>query len=78
KKCSQFLSGLLYLGAIGELDLEIDVVDHITAPSMVHTTINNLALAGVAVEYDAAFRRFFVPGSDRFKPSEFTVGADPA
>ncbi|VCE12340.1 3-phosphoshikimate 1-carboxyvinyltransferase [Burkholderia pseudomallei] len=78
KKSSQFLSGLLYLGAIGERDLEIDVVDHITAPSMVHTTINNLAHAGVAVEYDAAFRRFFVPGRDRFKPSEFTVGADPA
>ncbi|WP_246792613.1 3-phosphoshikimate 1-carboxyvinyltransferase [Burkholderia perseverans] len=78
RKSSQFLSGLLYLGAVGDDDLEIQVTDHITAPSMVHTTINNLRHAGVPVEYDDAFRRFFVKGASRFGASSFTVGADPA
>ncbi|NTZ08628.1 3-phosphoshikimate 1-carboxyvinyltransferase [Burkholderia metallica] len=78
RKSSQFLSGLLYLGAVSDSDLEIQVVDHITAPSMVHTTINNLKHAGVPVEYDQAFRRFFVKGASHFNASSFTVGADPA
>ncbi|KVN39077.1 3-phosphoshikimate 1-carboxyvinyltransferase [Burkholderia pyrrocinia] len=77
-KSSQFLSGLLYLGAISDRDLEIEVVDRITAPSMVHTTINNLAHAGVKVEFDDRFRTFNVSGRQHFTPSEFTVGADPA
>ncbi|RAW98740.1 MULTISPECIES: 3-phosphoshikimate 1-carboxyvinyltransferase [unclassified Photorhabdus] len=78
RKSSQFLSGLLYLGAISERDLQIKVIDTITAPSMVHTTINNLRKAGINIEYDDKFRNFFTTGKNRFIPSEFSVGADPA
>lgn len=77
-KSSQFLSGLLYLGAVSNTDLEIQVVDRITAPSMVHTTINNLRQAGIVIEYDQAFRRFFVKGDSQLTAADFTVGADPA
>lgn len=78
RKSSQFLSGLLYLGAVGSDDLTIRVVDTITAPSMVHTTINNLRRAGIDIEFDEAFRTFFVSGKTQPVASEFQVGADPA
>lgn len=78
RKSSQFLSGLLYLGGLSETDLEIKVVDSITAPAMVHTTINNLRHAGIDIEYDASFRNFLIKGSSSFRPTNFTVGADPA
>ncbi|MDE9428823.1 3-phosphoshikimate 1-carboxyvinyltransferase [Xenorhabdus bovienii] len=78
RKSSQFLSGLLYLGAVMDNDLTIKVVDKITAPSMVHTTINNLKKAGIRIEYDNDFREFFVHGRCRLQASDFTVGADPA
>ncbi|PHM50106.1 3-phosphoshikimate 1-carboxyvinyltransferase [Xenorhabdus miraniensis] len=78
RKSSQFLSGLLYLGSIMDNDLTIKVIDDITAKSMVHTTINNLKKAGVKVEYDSDFRKFFISGNSQLQPSDFVVGADPA
>lgn len=78
RKSSQFLSGLLYLGAVSDSDLHIKVIDEITAPSMVHTTINNLSSAGVDIGYDNGFRDFFTSGKEKFKPSNFSIGSDPA
>ncbi|MDX7986182.1 3-phosphoshikimate 1-carboxyvinyltransferase [Xenorhabdus sp. 12] len=78
RKSSQFLSGLLYLGAVSKKDLHIKVKDSITAPSMVHTTINNLRKAGISIDYDNDFKNFYTLGKSEFIPSEFNVGADPA
>lgn len=78
RKSSQFLSGLLYLGAIGNEDLTIRVTDSITAPSMVHTTINNLKRAGGEISFDKDFRTFFVNGKKQLTATNFEVGSDPA
>jgi 3-phosphoshikimate 1-carboxyvinyltransferase len=78
RKSSQFLSGLLYLGALSDYDLHIKVTDSITAPSMVRTTINNLVAAGVTIEYDNSFTNFYVSGASKIHAGEFTVGSDPA
>jgi 3-phosphoshikimate 1-carboxyvinyltransferase len=78
RKSSQFLSGLLYLGAVSDNDLHIKVIDSITAPSMIRTTINNLVAAGVHIEYDDSFTNFYVSGASKIHSGEFIVGSDPA
>ncbi|WP_413738543.1 3-phosphoshikimate 1-carboxyvinyltransferase [Sodalis sp. RH21] len=78
RKSSQFLSGLLYLGSLSDNDLHIKVIDSITAPSMVRTTINNLTAAGVHIEYDKSFTNFYVSGASKIHAGEFIVGSDPA
>lgn len=78
RKSSQFLSGLLYLGAVSDRDLHIKVTDKITAPSMVRTTIHNLKSAGIDIEFDDGFKNFYVSGSSRLQSGKFVVGSDPA
>lgn len=78
RRSSQFLSGLLYLGALLDEPLELRVEDELKARPMVRTTLRVLQTAGVRVEVDEDLMRYRTfPGSP-YQPAHYTVGSDPA
>ncbi|HEV7371694.1 3-phosphoshikimate 1-carboxyvinyltransferase [Arenibaculum sp.] len=78
RRSSQFLSGLLYLGGLLDQPLLIAVEDEIVAKSMVSTTVSVLKHAGIDVQVDRTWRRFYMPGQQRYSPTTHRVGSDPA
>ncbi|MFC8623825.1 3-phosphoshikimate 1-carboxyvinyltransferase [Streptomyces anulatus] len=78
RKSSQFLSGLLYLGGRLDSDLEIHVPDELKAPSMVRTTQQVLAIAGVETSASPDGLHYQIAAGTAFAPAEFSVGSDPA
>src|SRR5206468_2109995 len=67
KRSSQFLSGLLYLGALLDEPLTVTVSDQLTARPMVQTTLRVLGTAGVPVEPSADFMSFRVDAPSHFQ-----------
>ena len=78
RRSSQFLSGLLFLGALLDEPLTVSVTDEIRALPMVSTTLNSLRTGGIVVETSDDLLSFHVPAGTRFKPARYTVGSDPA
>jgi 3-phosphoshikimate 1-carboxyvinyltransferase len=75
-RSSQFLSGLLFLAPLIGEDVEIRVVDQLSATSMVRTTLQTLARAGIQCDADPDLRGFRIAGGQRYRPGTFSVSAD--
>ncbi|WP_158259832.1 3-phosphoshikimate 1-carboxyvinyltransferase [Phyllobacterium phragmitis] len=78
RKSSQFLSGLLFLGASIKDRLSITVLDELKAPDMVRTTMRILKQAGVEVQAQPNMMAYHLPADTTLQPSNYVVGSDPA
>lgn len=78
RRSSQFLSGLLFLGAFLEDDLHIRVTDELKSKPMVETTLSILKQGHVNVTASDDLMEFFIPANQIIQPGEFFVGSDPA
>jgi 3-phosphoshikimate 1-carboxyvinyltransferase len=76
RRSSQFLSGLLFLAPLVGEDLELEVVGGLTSRSMVRTTVQTLAAAGVEVRHDAGLTSFALAAGQRYRSATFTVPSD--
>jgi 3-phosphoshikimate 1-carboxyvinyltransferase len=78
RRSSQFLSGLLFLGALIEEDLHIRVTEELKSKPMVETTLSILKQGHVNVSASEDLMDYYIPADQVIQPSEFFVGSDPA
>lgn len=78
RKSSQFLSGLLFLGAAMKDRLSVTIPDELKAPDMVRTTMRILKQAGVEVEAQSDMMAYHIQADTTLQPSNYVVGSDPA
>jgi 3-phosphoshikimate 1-carboxyvinyltransferase len=75
-RSSQYLSSLLFLAPLLGESLEIVVVDDLKSRAMVQVTLNVLREAGIVVEHDETWRRFFIGGGQAYQPRDYIVPGD--
>ncbi|MFC8125679.1 3-phosphoshikimate 1-carboxyvinyltransferase [Streptomyces sp. NPDC057302] len=78
RRSSQFLSGLLYLGALLDAPLEVRVDDELKARPMVRTTLRVLRSAGIRIDTDEELMHYRIPADTGYHPAQYVVGSDPA
>jgi 3-phosphoshikimate 1-carboxyvinyltransferase len=76
KKSSQYISSLLFLGPLLEEGLDIEIIDGLTSASFVDLTIQFLTEAGITVLTRERYRRYVVPGQQRYQPQAYVIPGD--
>lgn len=76
RRSSQHLSGLIFLAPLLGEDVEIRMSDPLHSTSMVGTTMDTLARAGVTVDGSPDWQRYRIPGGQRYQSAEHPVASD--
>lgn len=76
RQSSQYLSALFFLGPLLKEGLEIEVIDGLTSASFVDLTLEILAGAGITIHTHEPYRRYGVPGGQRYRAGVSTVPGD--
>ncbi len=76
KQSSQYLSALLYLGPLLEAGLEIEITDTLASASFVDLTIQVLQKAGITIITQESYRRYRVPGKQRYLSQTYHIPGD--
>ncbi len=76
KKSSQYLSALLYLGPLLADGLDIEITDTLTSASFIDLTLDVLQKAGITVITQQRYRRYLVPGKQRYQPQTTRIPGD--
>jgi 3-phosphoshikimate 1-carboxyvinyltransferase len=76
KKSSQYLSALLYLGPLLEEGLAIEIPDTLTSASFIDLTLETLHKAGITIITRERYRRYLIPGKQRFLPRTYQIPGD--
>ncbi len=76
KKSSQYLSALLYLAPLLGEDLEIEITDTLTSASFIDLTIRLLQQAGITVLTLERYRRYRIPGRQRYQSQTYHICGD--
>lgn len=73
---SQFLTSLLFLAPLLPDGLDISVSEDLKSLAAVRQTVEVLTEAGIAVTVDSSWRRFHVPGGQRYRSGDYRVPGD--
>ncbi len=76
KKSSQYLSALLYLGPLLEDGLAIEITDTLTSASFIDLTLETLRKAGITIITQERYRRYLIPGKQRYLPQTYQIPGD--
>jgi 3-phosphoshikimate 1-carboxyvinyltransferase len=76
KKSSQYLSALLYLGPLLPEGLTIEITDTLTSASFIDLTLDVLRQAGITVLTQERYRRYVIPGKQRYLPQTYQIPGD--
>jgi 3-phosphoshikimate 1-carboxyvinyltransferase len=76
KKSSQYLSALLYLGPLLDEGLSIEITDTLTSASFIDLTLETLRQAGIGVITQERYRRYFIPGKQRYVAQTYQIPGD--
>ena len=73
---SQFVTGLLFACPLAEGDTEITLTTHLESKPYVKLTLDILRGHGIEVNTSKNFRRFSIPGEQRYAPRDHMVPGD--
>ncbi|HEY1351465.1 MAG TPA: 3-phosphoshikimate 1-carboxyvinyltransferase [Ktedonobacteraceae bacterium] len=76
RQSSQYLSALLFLGPLLPEGLSIEVTDGLTSASFIDLTLTILAGAGITIHTLEQYRRYRIPGGQRYRAGVSTVPGD--
>lgn len=72
---SQYLSALLLVGSLSSQGVEIEITGELVSRPYVDITLDVLTDFGIS-HYREAYRRFFLPGGQRYRSRHYDVEAD--
>jgi len=72
---SQYLSALLLVGSLSSQGVEIEITGELVSRPYVDITLDVLSDFGIS-HYREAYRRFFLPGGQRYRSRHYDVEAD--
>ncbi len=75
-KSSQYLSSLLFLAPLIGEELQIEVVDTLVSQPLIHTTLEVMAQAGIAVEAAPDLLSYRIQAGQHYRAGEYTVNGD--
>lgn len=75
-RSSQFLSSLLFLAPLIGQSVEIEVIEGLKSKPLIHTTLEVMRNAGIAVEASDDLMHFRIPASQRYVACDYSVNGD--